>query len=83
MKAAVDAYGITIHAVTSNKENWYLKYQPDAEKTPHEDPVSPRNTRKKLFITYIAPIHYNSILPNEPKACILASNGTTFTLSQP
>lgn len=66
LKAAVDAYNITLHGVTSNLENWHLKYEPDLGEEPKPDPVTPQHRlRSKLFVAYIAPVHYNSILPLE------------------
>ena len=62
LKAAVNAYKVTLHAVTSNHENWHLKYDPDFEHT-KLDPYMSTNNRKKLFLAYISPVHYNSILP--------------------
>eukprot|EP00658_Telonema_sp_P-2_P057973 TRINITY_DN4639_c0_g1_i4.p1 TRINITY_DN4639_c0_g1~~TRINITY_DN4639_c0_g1_i4.p1 ORF type:complete len:270 (+),score=47.40 TRINITY_DN4639_c0_g1_i4:148-957(+) len=62
LKAAVDAYQATVHAVTSNKDNWHLVYKPEGETTPKPDPVSDAS-RKKLFLAYISPVHYNSLVP--------------------
>ena len=39
-----------MHVVTSTVENWYLIYKPETTRLP-----------KQLFVTYISPIHYNSI----------------------
>eukprot|EP00656_Telonema_subtile_P001052 TRINITY_DN10501_c0_g2_i1.p1 TRINITY_DN10501_c0_g2~~TRINITY_DN10501_c0_g2_i1.p1 ORF type:complete len:297 (+),score=61.29 TRINITY_DN10501_c0_g2_i1:131-1021(+) len=61
LKAAVDAYKATVHAVTSNKENWHLVYTSDSEGTPKPDPISDE-ARKKLFLAYISPVHYLSLI---------------------
>jgi hypothetical protein len=50
LRAIADSFGCCIHVVTSTAENWYLKYEP-------EKPCKPP---KSIFISYIAPIHYNS-----------------------
>ena len=51
LKAAVNAYKVTLHAVTSNHENWHLKYDPDFEHTKLDPYMSPNN-RKKLFLAF-------------------------------
>lgn len=40
-----------MHVVTSTEDNWYLTYEPEQRKCP-----------KQVFISYIAPIHYNSVI---------------------
>ncbi|GLC51971.1 hypothetical protein PLESTB_000568600 [Pleodorina starrii] len=50
LRAVCDSFGLTIHVVTSDQEHWYLTYQPESRKLDRE-----------IFLTYIAPIHYNSI----------------------
>jgi len=52
LRAAVDAFQIRAHVITSNDRNWYLVY----------DPSSGAHSRQ-VFITYIAPIHYNTVEP--------------------
>lgn len=47
----VGCTGVILHIVTSNEANWYLTYNPEETKTP-----------KQVFISYIAPIHYNSVI---------------------
>eukprot|EP00038_Savillea_parva_P011621 m.198854 g.198854 ORF g.198854 m.198854 type:complete len:264 (+) comp20570_c0_seq1:98-889(+) len=51
LRAITDCYGVAVHVVTSNADNWYLTYRPEV----------PRS-KKRVFISYIAPIHYNSII---------------------
>ncbi|GFR45230.1 hypothetical protein Agub_g6628, partial [Astrephomene gubernaculifera] len=50
LRAVCDSYGIIVHVVTSDEGNWYLTYMPECRKLDRE-----------IFLTYIAPIHYNSI----------------------
>jgi len=50
LRAAADCLGITIHVVTSDPENWYIVYEPKE-----------RLLEKEAFLSYIAPIHFNSI----------------------
>jgi len=51
LRAAADCFGCIIHVVTSTVENWHLKYDPEGQ------PAC-----KRLFLTYISPVHYNSIV---------------------
>ncbi|GIL74520.1 hypothetical protein Vretifemale_4518, partial [Volvox reticuliferus] len=50
LRAVCDSFGLTIHVVTSEEDHWYLTYEPEIRKLDRE-----------IFLTYIAPIHYNSI----------------------
>ncbi|KXZ45455.1 hypothetical protein GPECTOR_54g196 [Gonium pectorale] len=50
LRAVCDSYGIIVHVVTSDEDNWYLTYEPAELKVDFE-----------VFLTYIAPLHYNSI----------------------
>eukprot|EP00656_Telonema_subtile_P050857 TRINITY_DN6699_c0_g1_i5.p2 TRINITY_DN6699_c0_g1~~TRINITY_DN6699_c0_g1_i5.p2 ORF type:complete len:136 (+),score=31.60 TRINITY_DN6699_c0_g1_i5:649-1056(+) len=62
MKAAVDAYRATVHVISSNEENWHLVYTPEEMGEQQPNHVGER-TRTKLFVAYISPVHYNSIVP--------------------
>ena len=50
LRAAADAFGCTIHVITSTDEHWHLRYEPEGP-TP----------AKLLFLTYVSPVHYNAI----------------------
>ncbi|MEW5311881.1 MAG: hypothetical protein WDW38_003562 [Sanguina aurantia] len=50
LRAVCDSYGMVIRVVTSDEHHWYLTYEPTEQKVERE-----------IFITYIAPIHYNSV----------------------
>lgn len=52
LRAAADAFKVRIHLITSSDQMWYLVY----------DPVEGVSERE-LFITYVAPIHYNTMEP--------------------
>eukprot|EP00931_Biecheleriopsis_adriatica_P115768 TRINITY_DN91520_c0_g1_i1.p1 TRINITY_DN91520_c0_g1~~TRINITY_DN91520_c0_g1_i1.p1 ORF type:complete len:348 (+),score=96.22 TRINITY_DN91520_c0_g1_i1:33-1046(+) len=56
LRAIADAYGAMVHVLTSTEDNWYLLYRPAVASGYH------------IFLTYIAPIHYNSfeIKPLDP-----------------
>ena len=55
IKAAVNALNIGIHLLTSEAENYYIRYEPE-EQYHHQQP------RVDVFLAYISPIHYNSIV---------------------
>jgi len=73
LRASVEAFGIVAHVVTSEEQNWYLVYTPEAP--PPEDVKSlvaklcrtsrlqPPPASKDVFINYISPIHYNAVSP--------------------
>jgi len=50
LRAIADCYGIKVHVITTNTENWYLKYEPKEW-----------STRRHVFLSYVAPVHYNTI----------------------
>ncbi|GIL48474.1 hypothetical protein Vafri_4989 [Volvox africanus] len=50
LRAVCDSFGLTVHVVTSEEDHWYLTYEPEN-----------RKLNREIFLTYIAPIHYNSI----------------------
>ena len=50
LRAAADRFRCTVHVITSTVENWHLRYVPEGAAS-----------AKLLFLTYIAPVHYNSI----------------------
>lgn len=51
LRAVTDALCVKIHVITTEQENWYLHYDPVGE------PV------RELFLTYLSPIHYNTLRP--------------------
>mmetsp|Transcript_5468 Transcript_5468/g.15234 ORF Transcript_5468/g.15234 Transcript_5468/m.15234 type:complete len:342 (-) Transcript_5468:191-1216(-) len=51
LRAAADCLGVTIHVLTSEPENWYMVYEPEEH-----------HLEKEVFLCYIAPIHYNSVI---------------------
>jgi hypothetical protein len=61
LKAASDAFKVRIHLVQSTEYNWYIVYEPSPA---FVDRGGVANfPAKQLFITYITPVHYNSIDP--------------------
>jgi len=49
LRAICNALGVVVHVITSNDDNWYLKYEPDEQRT-----------AKQIFLGYVAPAHYNA-----------------------
>ena len=58
LRAAADAFHVTIHVITSTRDNWHLRYEPDGPEPP----------KKTLFLTYISPVHYNAVSRAPPEA---------------
>lgn len=53
LRAVADAFKVHVHLVTSTNENWYLVYRPS----------DPPDGAREIFLTYVAPIHYNAVEP--------------------
>jgi len=70
LRAVVEAYGCEAHVVTSEPANWYLVYQPESQDQDRADPkvalcpkgCEPPKLGKQIFLSYVSPIHYNSII---------------------
>ena len=56
LRAAAEAYKVTIHVTTTERSNWLLHYLP--ENGDHED-------QRNLFLAYVSPIHYNILSPKK------------------
>mmetsp|Transcript_12292 Transcript_12292/g.44822 ORF Transcript_12292/g.44822 Transcript_12292/m.44822 type:complete len:288 (-) Transcript_12292:2121-2984(-) len=52
LRACCDAYGLAIHVIQSTRENWHLLYEPEK-----------KQSKKKIFVVYLAPVHYNALKP--------------------
>lgn len=50
-RAICEAYGIIINVITSDQQHWFMRYEPE---------VQPK-INVEVFVTYIAPIHYNAV----------------------
>jgi hypothetical protein len=56
LRAASDALRCTIHVLTSEKDHFYICYRPAASE------VASRPPPLNIFLAYLSPIHYNSIV---------------------
>jgi hypothetical protein len=55
LRAITNAFGVSIHVVTSTEANWHLTYTPD-----RDGGSEATAGRKHLFLAYVAPVHYNA-----------------------
>lgn len=68
LRAVVEAYMCEAHVVTSESQNWYLVYQPESKDSRDLSiAVCPKGVDlpkigKQVFLSYVSPIHYNSII---------------------
>ena len=46
-----DAFGVVLHVISTEQENWHIVYQPAVAKAPF----------RHIFLAYISPIHYNTV----------------------
>ena len=56
IRAFADAYQAVVHVVTSTEEHYYLKYD--------SPPPPTAAVQKHVFLTYISPVHYDSLTLN-------------------
>eukprot|EP00756_Hemistasia_phaeocysticola_P043967 Hpha_TRINITY_DN17550_c0_g1::TRINITY_DN17550_c0_g1_i1::g.92575::m.92575 len=65
IRAISDAAGITVHVITSDESNWYLRYDPSGE--PSLKITGEGGKQVHVFLSYLAPVHYNSLTSQEDK----------------
>ncbi|KAJ8600166.1 hypothetical protein CTAYLR_001931 [Chrysophaeum taylorii] len=60
LQACCDEFDVDIHIITTETNHYHLHYQPadDLQRTTVRD-----DPRRKLFLCYVAPIHYNVVVP--------------------
>ena len=67
LRACSDSFQVRIHVVQSTAENWYLVYEPSekfAAVTDEDVSVKEGHVKKKrIFVSYVSPVHYNAIVP--------------------
>lgn len=59
IKAMCNAFGSSVHVLTSEKEHYYICYRPDDDVKEKLDGNG--QDCSDIFLAYIAPIHYNSV----------------------
>ncbi len=57
LRAAAEAFSVTIHVVSTEHENWLLRYDS------RQDIGDAGDSQRRLFLCYVSPIHYNVIAP--------------------
>ena len=57
LRAALDYFGACIHLITSDSKNWHILYTPTEAKSD-----------RHLFLSYISPVHYNTVRPSESES---------------
>ena len=57
LRAAAEAFSVTIHVVTTEHDNWLLRY--DSQ----EGGGDAGDFQRRLFLCYVSPIHYNVVAP--------------------
>ena len=65
LRAAVEAYSCIAHIISSEAQNWYLVYTPESEDDVEMMlPVGVKAPPKKkdVYLSYVSPIHYNSVV---------------------
>ncbi|KAK9791363.1 hypothetical protein WJX73_009217 [Symbiochloris irregularis] len=71
LRAICDSYGIIVNVLTSDQHNWFMRYKPREMKL-----------LKEVFLTYIAPVHYNAIRRRRAQQ-VSGFDATRQTLLQP
>ena len=73
IKACAEKFNLQIHVITSNESNYYIEYIPSGQEQDNAGSTGTSVTSttsdkipRHIFLAYISPIHYNSIVRNEP-----------------
>lgn len=67
LRACIEAYNCEAHIITSEPANWYLVYQSETSSVDPAVAVCPPKKSlprpgKQVFLAYVSPVHYNSIV---------------------
>lgn len=66
LRALADAYRVKVHVITTNKDNWYLEYEPDTSIPCHEMVMQAKGEQvRHVFLCYVSPVHYNVPVANK------------------
>lgn len=63
LRAVCESYGIVINVLTSEAENWFLRYIPSSSQQQQNGFSTTTSSQPKheIFLTYISPVHYNAV----------------------
>ena len=78
LQALVNACGLTVHCISSYRQNWHVVHTPQdlSNSKLGRPPLWDRPGRKKLFISYLAPEHFDSVVTAEHALKLAQSNQT-------
>jgi len=67
LRAVIEAYNCEAHVITNEPANWYLVYQSETSTIDPTVAACPPKTSmprpgKQVFLAYLSPVHYNSIV---------------------
>eukprot|EP00041_Stephanoeca_diplocostata_P019037 m.403870 g.403870 ORF g.403870 m.403870 type:complete len:402 (-) comp21195_c0_seq5:217-1422(-) len=54
LRAAVDFFNVKVHVITTEATNYLLHYDPETDS---------HNVKRHVFLSYVSPIHYNTVAP--------------------
>lgn len=57
LQAFSDAFGVNVHVITTDTMHYHLEY------SPRTAPAAGTSPPRRVFLSYIAPIHYNVVIP--------------------
>lgn len=63
-RAICEAYGVVVNVITSDQQHWFMRYEPEG--------TQPKKS-VEVFVTYIAPIHYNAVRYVATDHCCMSS----------
>ena len=63
LRCAADVFNVKVHVLTSEQKNYYIHYDPalHSEKNCGFEQQPVEDTNRHVFLSYISPVHYNSI----------------------
>jgi hypothetical protein len=62
LRAAADCFGVVVHVVTTEHENWLLNYVPEGMTMEGGGDGTPPVGTRECFLAYVSPIHYNVVV---------------------
>jgi hypothetical protein len=77
LRALADALGVAVHVVTSDAGGWYHEYRPEEGEEGKETPPP------AIFLAYLAPVHYEGLVPAAQQGQAAAAAGATAATAPP